>query len=397
MRGPWQAGALQWPFMRPVAKREWFGRRGGRSLVRAGVAVLVFHVGVGAAWGHHVAMTPVDILFRADGTYRIDVGYDANLLVVEAAGPTLSAEERGRLDSMTEEELAARLEALRATFDRRITLRFDDVIHGAEIGFREDDPRGRTIRLNGRVPDGADRLVFWASRIFGAIPLTVRYEGGDTELAQVLEVSARSEAIPVRAEEAFAAAGGMSTARTAWRYLVLGFEHILPKGLDHILFVVGLYLLSTRLTALLWQVTAFTAAHSLTLALSVYGVVSLPAAVVEPLIALSIAYVAVENLATTKLHPWRPVVVFVFGLLHGLGFAGVLTELGLPQGQFVTALAGFNVGVELGQLAVIGLAFAATGWFRQRAWYRRAMVVPASVVIAGVAVYWTVARTTGGS
>ncbi|HMQ14684.1 MAG TPA: HupE/UreJ family protein, partial [Phycisphaerae bacterium] len=183
-----------------------------------------------------------------------------------------------------------------------------------------------------------------------------------------------------------------SGAAVAWQFLLLGFEHILPEGVDHILFVLGLYLLSPRLRPLLWQVTAFTVAHTATLALSMYGVVSLPARVVEPLIALSIVYVAVENLVTQELKWWRPMAVFGFGLLHGLGFAGVLTELAPPRSEFVAALVSFNVGVELGQLAVIGLALLLTGWWRGREWYRGRIVKPASLAIAAVALFWTVER-----
>ena len=180
------------------------------------------------------------------------------------------------------------------------------------------------------------------------------------------------------------------------QYLVLGFTHIVPKGLDHMLFVLGLFLLSTRLSPLLWQVTAFTLAHSITLALSMYGVIALSPAIVEPLIAASIVAVAVENLFTARLHTWRVFVVFGFGLLHGLGFAGVLTEIGLPRDEFVTGLIAFNVGVEGGQLAVIALAFLAVGyWFRNRPWYRRRVVLPLSALIALTGMYWMVERLIG--
>lgn len=185
-----------------------------------------------------------------------------------------------------------------------------------------------------------------------------------------------------------------STGEVIQQYVVLGFTHILPKGLDHILFVLGLFLLSTRAKPLLLQVTAFTVAHSITLALSIYGVVSLPSNIVEPLIALSIAYVAIENLVVRDYRPWRPAIVFAFGLLHGLGFAGVLQELGLPREQFATALLAFNVGVELGQLAVIFGAFLAVGlWFGRKEWYYGRVTLPASIVIAFVGLYWTIERT----
>src|SRR5205823_5104476 len=127
------------------------------------------------------------------------------------------------------------------------------------------------------------------------------------------------------------------------------FTHIVPGGLDHILFVLGIFLLSMKVKPVLAQVTAFTLAHSITLGLTIYGLVSVSPRVVEPMIALSIAYVAIENIATTALRPSRVAIVFAFGLLHGMGFAGVLKELGLPRAEFLTALVTFNVGVELGQ------------------------------------------------
>lgn len=176
-------------------------------------------------------------------------------------------------------------------------------------------------------------------------------------------------------------------------YLALGFKHILPRGLDHVLFVLGIFLLAVQLRPVLWQVSAFTVAHTITLALTIYGVVSLPSSVVEPLIALSIVYVAIENVFTSKLHAWRPLIVFCFGLLHGMGFAGVLTEIGLPRSEFIPALLAFNAGVECGQLTVIFTAFLLVGLpFRKKPWYRQRVVVPASLAIAGVGVFWTVQR-----
>jgi hypothetical protein len=178
----------------------------------------------------------------------------------------------------------------------------------------------------------------------------------------------------------------------ARQYLALGFKHIVPEGTDHILFVLGLFLLGSRLQQLLWQVTAFTVAHSITLGLSLYGVFRLSPLVVEPLIALSIAFVAVENICTPELKPWRPFVVFGFGLMHGLGFAGVLTSLGLPRQDFATALITFNGGVELGQLSVISVAFLLVGWWRRKPWYRRRIVIPASAAIAATGIFWTIQR-----
>jgi hypothetical protein len=175
-----------------------------------------------------------------------------------------------------------------------------------------------------------------------------------------------------------------------------GFTHILPLGADHVLFVLGLFLLSTRLRPLLTQVTAFTAAHTVTLGLSIAGILRLSSSVVEPLIAASIVYVAVENLCREKVGPARLALVFSFGLLHGMGFAGALADLGLPPGRRALALVSFNVGVELGQLAVLAAAWLAVGWpFRERPWYRARVVVPSSVAIAAVGLWWAVTRVLG--
>ncbi|MEM7269816.1 MAG: HupE/UreJ family protein, partial [Pseudomonadota bacterium] len=197
------------------------------------------------------------------------------------------------------------------------------------------------------------------------------------------------------ASEPIAITGASQSAMSAFlQYLVVGFDHILPKGLDHILFVIGLFLLSTALRPLLIQITAFTLAHTVTLALGAVGWVNIPGSIVEPLIALSIAYVAVENIFSDKLHRWRPVIVFLFGLLHGLGFAGVLSEFGFAPGQFIASLIAFNIGVEIGQLVVIALCFLIVGiWFGKKPWYRERIVYPASLAIGGYALVWVIERS----
>ena len=175
-------------------------------------------------------------------------------------------------------------------------------------------------------------------------------------------------------------------------FISIGFEHILPKGLDHILFVVALFFLSTHWKPLLWQVTAFTIAHSLTLGLAMAGVFKLSPGIVEPLIALSIAAVAIVNLFRTSVSPWRWIGVFCFGLVHGLGFAGVLGEMTLPEGRFTASLICFNVGVELGQLAVIAIAYAAVFGVMNKPWYSRYVRSPACYLLAATGLYWTIER-----
>jgi hydrogenase/urease accessory protein HupE len=162
--------------------------------------------------------------------------------------------------------------------------------------------------------------------------------------------------------------------------------------LDHILFVLGIFLLSRAVRPLLLQVTAFTVAHSVTLALATLGLVKAPSSVVEPIIAASIAALAVENIFHKKYSHWRLLVVFAFGLIHGLGFASALRDLDLPQSSLVVGLVGFNFGVEGGQLAVISLAAACTFWIRDQELYRRWVVFPVSGLIAAVGLFWTVER-----
>ncbi|OUD11061.1 hypothetical protein BVC71_05015 [Marivivens niveibacter] len=178
-------------------------------------------------------------------------------------------------------------------------------------------------------------------------------------------------------------------------YIPTGFEHIVPLGMDHILFVLGLFFFSMKMRPLLWQVSAFTLAHTITLALAALGYVNVPGSIVEPLIAASIAFVAFENItAKGRLNSFRPIVIFAFGLLHGLGFASVLQEYGLPEDGFIAALIGFNIGVEVGQLFVIAIAYALVGfWFGHKSWYRSVIAIPASIAIGLMGVWWVIERT----
>ncbi|HLM47595.1 MAG TPA: HupE/UreJ family protein, partial [Myxococcaceae bacterium] len=246
--------------------------------------------------------------------------------------------------------------------------------------------RHSEVTLSGRLPEGAEALVWRYDPSFGAS--VVRLQGpGEEEVTYSEFLQAGSSSQPIAIEGV-----AQSARQVLTNYVEAGFLHVLPLGLDHILFVVGLFLLSPRFRPLLWQVSAFTLAHTITLALGATGTVVLPSAPVEILIAASIAYVAIENLFTSRLHPWRPALVFGFGLLHGLGFAGVLAEFGLPENHFVLALVAFNIGVELAQLTVIGLCFLAVGWAMNRTWYRPAIVAPVSVAIAAMAFYWMLER-----
>lgn len=175
-------------------------------------------------------------------------------------------------------------------------------------------------------------------------------------------------------------------------YTMLGIEHILG-GIDHLLFVLALLFLVSFNKRLLLTITAFTLAHSLTLALSALGWIALRSPPVEATIALSIMLVAAEALTKEKTlsRRWPALVAFLFGLIHGLGFAGALAEIGLPQNHLMIALLTFNVGVELGQLLVVGLAYLVYRLFA--AWPRfQAARKPALYAIGSVAAYWSIGR-----
>lgn len=190
---------------------------------------------------------------------------------------------------------------------------------------------------------------------------------------------------------AFIAAASLGTVVPS--YMALGFTHILPGGPDHILFILGLFLLARDAFTLLVQITLFTIAHSLTLGLSLVGWVSLPTHWVEVAIALSIAFIAVENLFQNKLSKWRPWMVFGFGLIHGLGFAHTFQETSVDVASLVPALFSFNVGIELGQLSVVSLAFLVVAAWWRREDYAKLIARPASAVIALVGLYWAVERS----
>lgn len=177
------------------------------------------------------------------------------------------------------------------------------------------------------------------------------------------------------------------------RYFFSGFAHIFPDGLDHILFILGLFFLSRSFPVLLFQMTLFTLAHSLTLGLSLYGFISLPTAFVEIAIALSISFVAIENLfVKDQLRAWRPWIVFAFGLAHGLGFAHSFAETPIAPEHFLPALFSFNLGIEIGQLVVVGIAFGAVFAWRNRVWYSKRIAQPASMMIALIGLYLAIER-----
>lgn len=342
------------------------------------------------AQAHEIGTTRVSILLHESKTYDIEIVTDATALAEK-----LEAAAGDRLPSGIR---ADRLQSLLTSFDERFRQRVMVAFDGSEVrpaltysvspATDASSAPAATIRLTGEIPPHARHLTWRFAWTFASYALTIRSGASENPATQWLEGGQTSAPFALDS-----VAPQAHRLRTAWRYLALGFTHILPNGLDHMLFVLGIFLLSSRARTVLWQVSAFTVAHSITLGLSMYGLINVTPRIVEPLIAISIAYVAIENILLSELKSWRIALVFAFGLLHGMGFAGALKELGLPRSEFVTALLTFNVGVEAGQLAVIGAAFLLVGWrCSSRAWYRGRVVLPASALIACTAVYWTIQR-----
>lgn len=378
-----------------------------------GLAVLSSLLTVTLARAHEVQPTIGDLTV-ADGQAELvlELNLEAFLAGIDLDG----------LEDTDDAANAVGYDALRALPDAEIMGRAPDLLdawnalplltvdgqavalRGGEISVPEqvdvELPRVTRWQLLGDVPAGASEVqVTWPA---GGGAMVLRQQGVEAPFTGYLDGGDTSDVIAV--------AGG--DAQSGWAafasYIPVGFDHILPKGLDHILFVLGLFFLSTKLGPLLWQVSAFTLAHTVTLALGATGWVNVPGSIVEPLIAASIVYVAIENVYLSHLSRWRPFVIFGFGLLHGLGFASVLGDFGLPEGQFIPALIGFNVGVELGQLTVIAMA-AALIWVavraagvaqldaseepvRDYAVTFRAVSLVGSLLIAVIGVWWVIER-----
>jgi len=184
--------------------------------------------------------------------------------------------------------------------------------------------------------------------------------------------------------------------QVAWYYFKLGFTHIVPQGIDHVLFIIGICLINTKIRSIIYQASAFTVAHTIALALSMKNIVVAPSPVIEPVIAMSIVFVAVENIVLSELKPWRILLVFLFGLVHGLGFASSLNEIGLPPNKFITSILMFNAGVEVCQVFIITTVFVLLiRPFKNKTWYRYRIVYPISVAIALISAYWTIERIAG--
>lgn len=383
-----------------------------------------------SAWAHPPTQAVAYVSVSPGGGVDATVAFDPVALLVGKPSDEVTDTEIDAVLSRGPQTLDSSLRALQLALLTSIALRADDtrlVATCTAFPSAEDlaDWRARhrekptaatmAMRLHAQLPAEARTIGIQLPDALGAsmfaldrpgleravLPLDAGLESPGMDVTMAFTAAPDAAAPPAGRAEPPAAAPAAApsdpgTAAVLWRYVVLGFRHIVPEGHDHALFVLGLFLLTPRALPLAKQVTAFTAAHTLTLTLAVLGWVHVPAGLVEPAIAGSIAFIAIENLFAARAGPWRVAVVFLFGLLHGLGFASGLSALGLPEGRLAVGIGGFAVGVEAGHLAVIAAAFLLLGWTRNRPWYRARVQVPCSVAIAAVACWWTVARLAAG-
>ena len=368
----------------------------------AGLALLLSCLLANEAGAHPAQFTTLHVRLHADGHFDASLNIDILSFALGETSANTSNEELETLLNGPRTNLAANLADADEHFQHEVVFRTDagnaDITTWKLPGLADVDavlaqhlkPRilmPGEIRFSGKLPAKARDISIRLPYVLGNTVQMLELPDGNSHVEPVTAGDYSSK-VPI----ALKAPGKWDNMVALGRYILVGFHHIIPEGQDHILFVLGLFLFSARIKPLLWQVSAFTLAHSITLGLALYGVIRLPSSITEPLIAASIVFVAVENIFGNRLQPWRYAIVFCFGLIHGLGFASAFANAGLPRQDFLIGLVGFNLGVECGQLSVIIGAFLAVGWFRHRPWYRKFIVIPASSIIALIALFWTIQR-----
>lgn len=384
--------------------------------------ISVFLACVTMGFGHPLPDLPVRSHFSGDGTAEIRVEVDPRSFEKdpEAEGYIMKA----IIDRLTPEEVAE-MKAQAAKFvSERLRFHFDPI----GVVTPEFTWEFQKLGDKGALVDPADEIVLigsWQVRGLSGmsayrlealpmapekmgIPLNVVFLNfiggrqverygvlfpGETSFSLDL-VDLAKNAVPPSADPAAVGveAGSGDWLSLFWAEIRRGFDHVVPHGLDHILFVLGVFLMTRAWRPLILQISTFTLAHTLTLWLASAGLVTLPGRIVESIIALSICVIALENVFHKRYTHWRLLIVFAFGLIHGLGFAGAMSTRIDSTSSLIVGLLGINLGVELGQLAVIAVALVATVWISDPDKYRQRVVIPGSLLIAAAGAWWVVQR-----
>jgi hydrogenase/urease accessory protein HupE len=342
---------------------------------------------VKVAYGHDLQASWTVVRFRPDAVeLKVKMAADTVRSLIQDAAPqaTFEPENFERVRPLLK-EFAKNLYEVTADGQRLIPLQADVAVIEDNIEFRLVYPRPARgpLRLKATY---LDRVIpgYFAH-------VNVVDEAEQPLSSQILRAEAPSMEVSLPSEAAKRA--GSAQGSSFMSFLKLGVEHILT-GYDHLLFLCGLLLVCRRFSTMAAIVTCFTLAHSITLALAALDLVNISGRIVEPLIAASILFVGLENLLRREEPKWRWALTFAFGLIHGFGFAGVLKEVGLGSagGALIVPLFSFNMGVELGQMAVTAIVLPLLWWLRRFPAYERYGMQAISAVIALIGAYWLVER-----
>ena len=365
--------------------------------------VLLFQMTAASAHELRPAIMDVGVLEETPDRLSIDLTFSAEAFLAEIDLSTVSdtddSANSGLYDefrAMPPDILADRIKsssaALAATFTVMAAGRPLPLELAAIDVADEDDlslSRDTKLRLRSSFPKAGEAIAIQWQPAMGALLIRQMGTGGDPEYSDYLPNGGESQAFML------SDAQPVPLGSVIGKYIHSGIIHIVPAGLDHILFVVGLLAYGLSARGLIFQISLFTVAHTITLAAASLGWINISGSIVEPLIALSIAWIGVENMIRTsgRVAITRSSVVFVFGLLHGLGFASVLADFGLPQSAYIVGLLSFNLGVEIGQLIIvvpIFLMLRALKLTDRR--FRRGFQIPVSTIISAIGLFWFVER-----
>ena len=360
------------------------------------------------SFGHEISPAIAEILVKED-VVEIDIYYSVEIFLANIdASSVKNTNETSKSDIydayrlLDSEDIAKQFQSMSSSFIKLITIKSQqksiepefvsiEISESSNITY----PRESKIKLIAPIREDDKHIIFGWNKRLG--PMIIRQVSDSLESSRIgtepelysAYLSSGELSSPIIIE----GITSVSSLKIISDYLIIGFENIIPKGLDHILFVLGLFLFASRFSQLVVQVSLFTVAHTITLASASIGLVNIPSNIVEPLIALSISYVALETLWHTRMGWSRLIIIFAFGLLHGLGFASVLMEIGLNQRHFIIGLVAFNIGVEIGQLVIICTAYLFIGilFFKTR-FYRSFVQIPLSLVIGAIGGWWFIER-----